>query len=215
MMRLRSRVVTGSSASSSLTIVVCTDRRAARRPASSRGASGIFAPRTPDPALESSRPSPRSLLPSRSRPPNRKKQTRPRTTLKAKEARNSRIGLPGRSLRSTTWLVIVPKMLKGEKPPAVAPLMTMRPMRSGLMPYCRAKPIPIGAMIATAAGTTAHEPGQDPRDDEEHPGDERDSAAHRLDHRMDHPVHGSVVLRQGEEIGDAYEDEEEVGREAG
>lgn len=59
------------------------------------------------------------------------------------------------------------------------------------------------------------EPGEDPRDDEEHPGDERDSAAHRLDHRMDHPVHGPVVLCQGEEIGDAYEDEEEVGREAG
>ena len=48
--------------------------------------------------------------------------------------RKSSTGLPGRSLRSTTWFVIVPKIDSGENPPAVPPLMTMRPMSSGRMP---------------------------------------------------------------------------------
>ena len=58
----------------------------------------------------------------------------PRMMLKTREARNRKSGLPSRSLRSTTPLVIEPKMLIGEKPPAVAPLMTIRPISTGLIP---------------------------------------------------------------------------------
>ena len=46
-------------------------------------------------------------------------------------------------------------MLIGEKPPACAPWITRRPISSGLMLYCAAKPRAIGAMIATAPGLTA------------------------------------------------------------
>ncbi len=49
---------------------------------------------------------------------------------------------------------MLPKMLIGENPPAVAPLMTIRPISRGLMPKRLAKFRPIGAMMATAAGTT-------------------------------------------------------------
>ena len=56
---------------------------------------------------------------------------------------------------STTPLVIAPKMLIGENPPALAPLMISRLMRTGLIPWRFAKDRPTGAMIATAAGTTA------------------------------------------------------------
>ena len=45
-------------------------------------------------------------------------------------------------------------MLIGEKPPAVAPLMTIRPIRTGLILKRTAKLSAIGTMIATAAGTT-------------------------------------------------------------
>ena len=134
MMRFASRLVTSSSASSSFTIVVCTDLRAARRPGSLRGPPSTFAAAVVRGPEASSRPWPVSRLPIRSRPPNRKKQMRPRITLKRNDMRNSRTGLPGRSLRSTTWFVIVPKIDSGEKPPAVPPLMTMRPMSSGRMP---------------------------------------------------------------------------------
>ena len=46
-------------------------------------------------------------------------------------------------------------MLMGEKPPACAPCTTMTPISSGLILYFAAKPIAIGATIATAAGLTA------------------------------------------------------------
>ena len=46
-------------------------------------------------------------------------------------------------------------MLMGEKPPACAPWMTIRPIISGLILYCNAKPNAMGAMIATAPGLTA------------------------------------------------------------
>ena len=36
--------------------------------------------------------------------------------------------------RSTTPLTMLPNTLIGENPPAVAPLMIIRPMRTGLMP---------------------------------------------------------------------------------
>ena len=69
----------------------------------------------------------------RSRPPNRKNTTTLSSVLKISEERNSSVGLPARSLRSTTPLTIEPKMLIGEKPPAVAPLMTIRPISTGLI----------------------------------------------------------------------------------
>jgi hypothetical protein len=50
---------------------------------------------------------------------------------------------------------MAPKMLIGEKPPALAPLMISRLISTGLMPCRRAKDRPTGAMMATAAGTTA------------------------------------------------------------
>ena len=46
-------------------------------------------------------------------------------------------------------------MLIGEKPPAWAPWITIRPIISGLMAYFTAKPSAMGAMIATAPGLTA------------------------------------------------------------
>jgi hypothetical protein len=42
--------------------------------------------------------------------------------------------LPARSFCSTTPLTIEPKMLIGEKPPAVAPLTTISPIITGLIP---------------------------------------------------------------------------------
>ena len=50
------------------------------------------------------------------------------------EAPQRNSGLPLRSFWSTTVLVMTPKTDSGEKPPAVAPLMMNRPMRTGLMP---------------------------------------------------------------------------------
>jgi hypothetical protein len=46
-------------------------------------------------------------------------------------------------------------MLMGENPPACAPCTTITPIISGLILYLAAKPIAIGATIATAAGLTA------------------------------------------------------------
>jgi hypothetical protein len=77
--------------------------------------------------------------------------------LKTNELANSSSAFSARPSRSTTPLTIEPKTLIGEKPPAVAPLMTMSPIRSGLIPYWSAKPMPIGTMMATAPGTTAPE----------------------------------------------------------
>ena len=71
------------------------------------------------------------------------------------ELANSSIEFSARSSRSTTPLTIEPNTLIGEKPPAVAPLMTNSPISTGLMPYWIAKPSAIGATIATAPGTTA------------------------------------------------------------
>ena len=71
------------------------------------------------------------------------------------ELTNSSIAFSARSSRSTTPLTIEPNTLIGEKPPAVAPLMTNSPISTGLMPYWIAKPSAIGATIATAPGTTA------------------------------------------------------------
>ena len=77
--------------------------------------------------------------------------------MKTNELTNSSIAFSARSSRSTTPLTIEPNTLIGEKPPAVAPLMTNSPMRTGLMPYWMANPSAIGATIATAPGTTAPE----------------------------------------------------------
>ncbi len=68
---------------------------------------------------------------------------------------NSIVGLPSSLLFSTTPLVIAPKTPIGEKLPAVAPWTTTRPIRTRLIRYRAAKPIAIGATIATAAGVTA------------------------------------------------------------
>ena len=62
--------------------------------------------------------------------------------------------MPSRLLDSTTPLVIEPKIEMGENPPAVAPLTIIRPISTGLIRYLTANPRPIGATIATAAGTT-------------------------------------------------------------
>ena len=75
--------------------------------------------------------------------------------MKTNELANSSIAFSARFSRSTTPLTIEPKTLIGEKPPAVAPLMTNSPISTGLMPYWTAKPSAIGATIATAPGTTA------------------------------------------------------------
>ena len=93
--------------------------------------------------------------PSSSRPPNRKNTTTLSSVLKMNEEANSSVAFSASALRSTTPLTIEPKTLIGEKPPAVAPLMMNRPISTGLMPYWIAKPMPIGATIATAPGTTA------------------------------------------------------------
>ena len=55
------------------------------------------------------------------------------SVLNTNDEMNSSVGLPARSLRSTTPLMIEPKMLIGEKPPAVAPLTTIRPISTGLI----------------------------------------------------------------------------------
>jgi hypothetical protein len=62
-----------------------------------------------------------------------KKATMLMARLKKNEARKSRVGLPGSPAFSTTPLVIPPKMLIGEKPPALAPLMISRPIIKGLI----------------------------------------------------------------------------------
>ena len=66
---------------------------------------------------------------------------------------NSVSGLGSRPLRSTTLLVMEPKMPIGEKLPALAPLTIIRPTSTGLIRWRNAKPMPTGAIIATAAGT--------------------------------------------------------------
>ena len=54
--------------------------------------------------------------------------------LKRNDETNSSVAFSASSLRSTTPLTIEPNTLIGEKPPAVAPLMTNRPISTGLMP---------------------------------------------------------------------------------
>jgi hypothetical protein len=88
------------------------------------------------------------------RPPNRKNMTTLSRVLNTRLPRKRKSGFPGSPAPSTTSLVIPPKMLIGEKPPAVAPLMIDRPMSTGLMRCSTARLSPTGAMIATAAGTT-------------------------------------------------------------
>ena len=73
------------------------------------------------------------------------------------ELANSSIAFSASASRSTTPLTMLPNTLIGEKPPAVAPLITNSPISTGLMPYWIAKPSATGATIATAPGTTAPE----------------------------------------------------------
>ena len=54
--------------------------------------------------------------------------------LNTKELKNSSVAFSARSLCSTTPLTIEPKIEIGEKPPAVAPLTTIRPISTGLIP---------------------------------------------------------------------------------
>ena len=77
--------------------------------------------------------------------------------LKTSDERNSSSGLPSRPRLQVAdaSLAMLPKMLSGENPPAVAPLITISPIRTRLISYRMAKPIAIGATMATAAGTTA------------------------------------------------------------
>ena len=97
------------------------------------------------------------MRPSSLRPPNRKNTTTLSSRLKTNELRNSSVAFSSRFAFSTTPLTIEPKTLIGEKPPAVAPLMTNRPISTGLMPYWIANPSAIGTTMATAPGTTAPE----------------------------------------------------------
>jgi len=57
----------------------------------------------------------------------------PSTRLKASEETNSSNGLPSSPAFDTPLLAIVPKTLSGEKPPAVAPLMTISPINKTLI----------------------------------------------------------------------------------
>ena len=57
--------------------------------------------------------------------------------------------------------------------------------------------------------------GREQRGDEEHdPRDGGDAPAHRAHRQLDQPVDRAVVLRQREQVGDADQREEQVGREA-
>ena len=67
------------------------------------------------------------------RPPNRKKTMTLSTKLNTNEETNSSIAFSARSSRSTTPLTMLPNTLIGENPPAVAPLITMSPISTGLM----------------------------------------------------------------------------------
>jgi hypothetical protein len=67
-------------------------------------------------------------------PPNMKKTTMLSRKLKMNELANSNSASSARASRSTTPLTIEPKTLIGENPPAVAPLMIISPISSGLIP---------------------------------------------------------------------------------
>ena len=62
-----------------------------------------------------------------------KKTTTLSSVLNTSDEIHSSVGLPSRLLFSTTPLTIEPKMLIGENPPAVAPLTTISPIRTGLI----------------------------------------------------------------------------------
>ena len=68
------------------------------------------------------------------RPPNRKKTTTLSSALNTNDDTNSSIAFSARSSRSTTPLTMLPNTLIGENPPAVAPLTTISPISTGLMP---------------------------------------------------------------------------------
>ena len=55
------------------------------------------------------------------------------TKLNTNEETNSSIAFSARSSLSTTVLTMLPNTLIGENPPAVAPLMTISPISTGLM----------------------------------------------------------------------------------
>ena len=135
--------------------------------------------------------------------------------MKTNELTNSSVAFSARSLRSTTPLTIEPNTLIGEKPPAVAPLMIIRPISTGLMPYWIAKPRPIGATIATAPGTTAPDAVRIAVTPNMHPRDRGRAAADGPHRGMHQPVDRAVVRRDREQERDPDEDHEQVAGEAG
>jgi hypothetical protein len=54
--------------------------------------------------------------------------------LNTNDETNSSIAFSSSPLRSTTPLTMLPNTLIGEKPPALAPLTTSRPISTGLIP---------------------------------------------------------------------------------
>jgi hypothetical protein len=64
-------------------------------------------------------------------------------------------------------------------------------------------------------GDHGAERGEDRDDDEHHPRDERHPAPHHPDRGLHQPVDRPVVLGDGEQVGDADEDDEQVRREVG
>lgn len=58
------------------------------------------------------------------------------------------------------------------------------------------------------------ETGDDGGDEEHHPGDQADASTHQPDGAFDQPVDGAVDLRDGEEVGDGDERQEQITRKA-
>ncbi len=96
----------------------------APEPPSSSATSSAF-------SREAASDSPSSRRPIRPRPPKSKNVMAPSTMLNTSEVTNSSSGLPSRppSRSATASLAIVPNTLSGENPPAVAPLITISPIR--------------------------------------------------------------------------------------
>ena len=135
--------------------------------------------------------------------------------MKTNEDTNSSVAFSASALRSTTPLTMLPNTLIGEKPPAVAPLMISNPISTGLIPYVTAKPRPIGAMIATAPGTTAPDAVRTAVTRNITHGIAAVRPPYRSYRGMHEPVHRPVRGRDREQVRDPDQDHEQVAREPG
>ena len=105
-------------------------------------------------------------------------------------------------------------MLMGEKPPACAPWMTIRPIISGLDPVLGREAQGDGRDDGDRSRADRTHRGECGGQEEHDPRDGRHPPPHSAYGERDDPVDGAVVLRDREQVGDPHQSEEQLRRKA-